>query len=96
VQYLTDSSVSKEDLAKQIATRDKVDRGLVCVFTSVEPCWSFEIHRNRAAKKLQLQSRRRKCLQLYHLMIQLVEHASRYCTASIARLRLAGYGEHHK
>ena len=34
--------------------------GLVCVLTCVEPCWSFEIHRNRATQKLELQPRRRQ------------------------------------
>jgi hypothetical protein len=69
VQYLPDPSVRKEDLAREIAQRDKIDSGLVCVFTAVEPCWSFEIHRNRAAKKLELRSRQRRCLHLYHYMI---------------------------
>src|SRR6266403_1343287 len=69
VQYLVDPSVRKEDVAKDIARRDGIDRGLVCVLSAVEPCWSFEIHRNRAAKKLELQSRRRRCLHLYHYLI---------------------------
>jgi len=43
--------------------------GLVCVLKAVEPCWSFEIHRNRAAKKLELRSRQRRCLHLYPYMI---------------------------
>jgi hypothetical protein len=69
VQYLVDPSVRKEDLAREIAERDKIDSGLVCVFTAVEPCWSFEIHRNRAGKKLELLCRQRRCLHLYHCMI---------------------------
>jgi hypothetical protein len=32
----------------------------------VEPCGSFEIHRNREKKKLELEPRYRKCLFLYH------------------------------
>lgn len=69
VQYLPDPSVRKEDLARQIARRDGIDGGLVCVFTAVEPCWSFEVHRNRAAKRLELRSCRRRCLHLYHYMV---------------------------
>ena len=38
----------------------------MCVLTCVEPCWSFEIHRNREKKKLELEPRYRKCLFLYH------------------------------
>jgi hypothetical protein len=66
VQYLNDSLLRKEELARQIAERDRIEQGLVCVLTSVEPCWSFEIRRNRAEKKLELVSRLRKCLHLYH------------------------------
>lgn len=69
VQYLADPSVRKEDMAREIARRDGIDNGLVCVLKSVEPCWSFEIHRNRAQKKLELQSRQRRCLHLYHYTI---------------------------
>jgi hypothetical protein len=68
-QYLSDPSVRKEDLARAIAQRDKVDAGLVCVFSSVEPCWSFEIHRNAKEKRLQLRARQRRCLHLYHYLI---------------------------
>lgn len=68
-QYLVDPSVRKEDVAKEIARRDGIDKGLICVLSAVEPCWSFEIHRNRAAGKLELQSRQRRCLHLYHYLI---------------------------
>lgn len=69
VIYLNDNSLRKEDLARSIARRDGIDRGLVCVLSAVEPCWSYDIHRNRAQKKLQLVSRQRKCLHLYHYHI---------------------------
>jgi hypothetical protein len=36
------------------------------VLTAVEPCVSFDIHRSREKKKLELVSRHRKCLHLYH------------------------------
>jgi len=66
VQYVNDNSLRKEDLARQIAERDGIEEGLVCVLTAVEPCWSFDIYRNRVQKKLELVSRYRKCLHLYH------------------------------
>jgi hypothetical protein len=66
VQYLTSSQVSKEEIARTIAATDGIGDGLICVLTSVEPCCSFEIHRNRETKKLELESRYRKCLFLYH------------------------------
>lgn len=69
VRYLPDPSVRKEDLAREIAKQDGIDSGLACVLSAVEPCWSFEIHRNRAAKKLELRITKRRCLHLYHYLI---------------------------
>jgi hypothetical protein len=69
VQYLPDPSVRKEDVARAIAQRDGIDRGLICVLSAVEPCWSYEIHRNAAAKRLELKARPRRCLHLYHYLI---------------------------
>ncbi|MGA2499506.1 MAG: hypothetical protein ABSH20_17330, partial [Tepidisphaeraceae bacterium] len=66
VRYLNDTTLRKEDIAREIAERDGIKEGLVCVLTAVEPCFSFDIHRNRAKKKLELVSRYRKCLHLYH------------------------------
>jgi hypothetical protein len=39
------------------------------VLTSVEPCRSFEIYRDRDTKHLELQPRIRKCLFLYHYLV---------------------------
>src|SRR2546425_438534 len=47
IVYVNDPSVRKEELARAIARRDGIERGLVCVLTAVEPCWSYDIHRNR-------------------------------------------------
>ena len=66
VKYLPSSQVSKEEIARRIATQEGIRDGLVCVLSCVEPCWSFEIHRNREKKKLELEPRYRKCLFLYH------------------------------
>lgn len=40
-----------------------------CVLTCVEPCKTYEIHRNREEKLLQLRLRLRKCKFLYHYWI---------------------------
>jgi hypothetical protein len=69
ILYVSDSSLRKEELARQIARRDGIDRGLVCMLTAVEPCCSYDINRNRATKKLELVPRHRKCLHLYHYSI---------------------------
>jgi hypothetical protein len=64
--YLNDPAASKEDLARSIASRDRIEQGPVCLLSCVEPCWSYELHRNRQKQELELVSRRRKCLHLYH------------------------------
>jgi hypothetical protein len=66
VQYLPSRATSKEDTAREILSADGVREGLICVLTCVEPCWTFRIFRNRETKKLELQSRERQCLFLYH------------------------------
>ena len=66
VKYLASSQVSKEEMARSIAAQEGIRDGLVCVLSCVEPCWSFEIHRNRQNKQLELEPRYRKCLFLYH------------------------------
>ena len=68
VEYLQDASVRKDEHARQIARRDGVDGGLICVLRAVESCYSFEIHRNRTAKRLELRSTKRRCLHHYHYM----------------------------
>jgi hypothetical protein len=62
VEYLRRSTTDKEALAKQIAARDRIGHGLIAIFKSVEPCMSFEIHKNHASKKLEIKYRERKCL----------------------------------
>lgn len=60
---------SKEDLARQIAERDGVREGLICIFSTLEPCLSFDVRPNRARQKLEVVRRRRKCLHLYFYLL---------------------------
>lgn len=69
VIYLPSSQPSKEAQARQIATRDGVSEGLICLLSCVEPCLSYEIRRDREQQRLLLEPRRRKCLHLYHYWI---------------------------
>lgn len=69
VIYLPSSGADKEALARTIAARDGVRTGLIGVFKSVELCWSFDLHRNRATKHLELVPARRKCLHYYHYQL---------------------------
>jgi hypothetical protein len=66
ILYINDPSARKEDIARDIARRDGIGQGTVCMLTAVEPCWSYDIHRSRERKKLELVCRQRKCLHLYH------------------------------
>lgn len=63
--YLHSSHASKEDIAQGIAARDRIQEGLVCVLSCVEPCMSFEVRRNAQTQKLELRSAVRKCLHIY-------------------------------
>jgi hypothetical protein len=66
IQYLPSSKTDKKTLAEQIAARDKIDDGLICVLSCVEPCLSFEVGPNPEKKLVELKYRLRKCLFLYH------------------------------
>lgn len=67
--YLQSSQTNKEQAALEVARRDGVKQGLLCVLGCVEPCFSFEINRNSQTRRLKLVSRLRKCLHLYHYVI---------------------------
>jgi len=54
----------KEDLARQLAERDRITEGLVSVFATVEPCRTFSLRWREGSAFIQ--SARRKCLILYY------------------------------
>src|ERR1700747_2217359 len=66
VQYIADSQLSKEDLARQIAQRDGISEGLIALFLAVESCRSFSVRGDRASQKIHLVLEQRKCTHLYH------------------------------
>jgi hypothetical protein len=43
VEYLFASNDSKEERARELAERDGITSGLVCVLECVEPCFTFEV-----------------------------------------------------
>ncbi len=59
----------KEDLARQIADRDGIIDGLICVFSAVERCTSFDINKNATSHRLEIVRRQRKCLFFYFYRI---------------------------
>jgi hypothetical protein len=62
---LNSSRISKEEKARQIAERDEIQDRLVCAFSAVEPCFSYEVHRDAQKRRLELQVRPQKCLHYY-------------------------------
>jgi len=66
MQYLASSALDKEAIAREIAAADGIERGLICILSAVEPCLSYDVVRDRAAKHIELVARHRKCLYLYH------------------------------
>jgi hypothetical protein len=59
--------VRKEDLAKQIAERDHIEQGLICILSVLEPCRTFSFRSDKS--KPFVASARRKCLFLYFYFI---------------------------
>lgn len=65
VRYLQSAKEDKEKLARAIAADDQIESGPVCALTCVEPCWGYDVFRNRETKRLDLVRRSRKCLFVY-------------------------------
>lgn len=65
LRYLSSAQTSKEDVARQIAAVDGIREGLIAVLSCVEPCQSFDLRRDRGAKRLTLVPAVRKCMFLY-------------------------------
>ena len=69
IRYLRPGAINKETIAREIARTDGIEQGLICILSAVEPCLSYEVTRDREAKRLRLEPRHRKCLFLYHYQI---------------------------
>ena len=66
VQYLSNPQANKEELVQQALRVHGVGKGgVIAVLSTVEVCQSYEIHRNRETKQIELQPARRKCLHHY-------------------------------
>lgn len=69
VVYLASSRTCKEEVALEIARKDAVKEGLVCVLSAVEPCMSYLVGKDPERKRLVLRAGLRKCLHLYGYVI---------------------------
>lgn len=64
--YLPSARTNKEQVALKIAERDGVREGRICILRTVEPCLTYELHRNRQARTLELKRLASKGMPLYH------------------------------
>ena len=69
IRYLESPKLNKEELARKILLENPVDRGLICAFTALEPCMTFEYHRSRSRDERGLRLRPGKCLHLYKYIL---------------------------
>ena len=63
IEFVRDSRVDKEQLAREIGVRRKVERGLVCALSTLEPAPTFDYRKSRIVQRL------RPCHTLYHYQI---------------------------
>ena len=63
IQYLA-VPTRKEDLARKIAEEEGIQRGLVCIFSVLEPCRMFSLKFQKGGPRLE--PARRKCLFIYY------------------------------
>lgn len=65
ILYLERANTDKEALARRLLAKYPVERGLICVFKSIEPCMTFEYRRSKNRDERGLRLRPGKCLHLY-------------------------------
>jgi hypothetical protein len=65
-QYLA-SNIDKEETARELAQRDGIQHGLVCIYSILEPCRTFSFRFNKPLPNHRpfVKPARRKCLHLY-------------------------------
>jgi hypothetical protein len=59
----------KDELAKSIAERDGITKGIICLISAVESCFSFQVRKRHSTGRLELFRRERKCLHHYLYLI---------------------------
>src|SRR5260370_13437619 len=68
IRYVADSSLSKEDLARELSHKEGITTGPICLLACVEPCLSFQLRGDRQAKQLRLVLEHSKFTHLYHYL----------------------------
>lgn len=64
-KYLESAKLDKELVARQLLAQHPVEQGLICLFSVVEPCLSFEYRMSPDRKQRGFRLCPRKCLHLY-------------------------------
>ena len=88
-----EKSRTQEDRAREIAQRDGVTAGLVCVFSVLEPCQAFDVRGNRETCRKEVVRRQRKCLHFYFYFIDAEfgwMHVATHATCALFAAALAG------
>ncbi|MBU0561124.1 MAG: hypothetical protein KKG93_16330 [Bacteroidetes bacterium] len=67
--YLNNSRIRKEELIRKKILKRGEHPGLVAILSCLELDNSFDIYRNKWTQKLELVSRKRKCLHIYYYFI---------------------------
>jgi len=65
LRYLRSASESKEDLAREVLREHPISKGLICTFTTLEPCMTFEYERSQDRSERGLKLYPGKCLHIY-------------------------------
>lgn len=65
VHYLPTTRISKEQFVQDLIRRQPDREGLIAVLSCVEPCRSFDVHKDAVAKRLRLRLAERQCLHHY-------------------------------
>lgn len=63
--YLPSAAIDKEAYARKIMNEREIVTGPICMFSTVEPCFSALLQGNKATKQLELKMGPRKCVWIY-------------------------------
>jgi hypothetical protein len=59
----------KEELAREVAERDGITEGIICLISAVESCMSFQVRRSMKTGRIDATRRERKCLHHYLYLV---------------------------
>lgn len=68
-QYLASGKERKDELARKVLETHPVDQGLICLFSTLEPCRTFSYVRSQDRLERGLKPTSSKCLHLYKYFI---------------------------